>query len=119
MTAMLSSGAITRARDRGPCHIPGAFTVSGGNSRVQHPAPPAHTSALLTPVQGDRPYKLVMRVRFPSPAPMCSPRSEGTRTVVAMLWRPFSMASRVIGVPLSPRGAAVAESLYHVLYHRS
>src|SRR6266571_173291 len=42
------------------CHTPGASTVSGGNSRVQHPAPPAHISVLLTPVQGHRPSKLVV-----------------------------------------------------------
>src|SRR5215472_12970817 len=48
-----------------------------------------------------QPSKLVMRVRFPSPAPTCNPRSDGTRTVAAILWRSVSTASRAIHVPLS------------------
>ena len=56
-----------------------------------------------------QPSKLVMRVRFPSPAPMYNPRSEGTRSLVAILWRSVSVAGRAIHVPLRPLDAAFDE----------
>jgi hypothetical protein len=46
---------------------------------------PAHTSALLTFVSGYRPSKLVMRVRFPSPAPAEKTLVTGPKQVAALI----------------------------------
>ena len=49
---------------------------------------------------------------------MYNPRSEGTRSLVAILWRSVSVAGRAIQLPLSPLGAAFDESPgAHVVSH--
>ena len=48
---------------------------------------------------------------------MYNPRSEGTRSLVAILWCSVSVAGRAIHVPLSPLGAAFGESPARILYH--
>ena len=62
-------GDLTRKRSVVQVHV--APPVP---SRQPSQTPPAHASALLTPGQGCRSSKLVMRVRFSSPAP---PKSAG------------------------------------------
>ena len=100
----------------------GRFGLDAGNRYAvdAHPVP----DTLSTGTRGRssmaelQPSKLVMRVRFPSPAPMYKPRSEGTRTVVAILWRSVSVAGRARHVPLGPLGAAFDESPgAHVVSH--
>ena len=60
--------------------------------------PPAGTrgrSSMAEP----QPSKLVMRVRFPSPAPTTKPRSEGVRPVGSYPTGPPLQGSRAIYVP--------------------
>src|SRR5215470_11987331 len=72
--------ALGRGRCGRATHGPQATSSHGYKQslRTLSTGGPAGTSFLVGRFPYHRPSKLVMRVRFPSPAPLCLPRSEGT-----------------------------------------
>jgi hypothetical protein len=72
--ALACPGSLLRLR----YHRTGTLSVL-----TRYQARSSHRARGRSSMAEPQPSKLVMRVRFPSPAPTCNPRSEGDHTVTA------------------------------------
>jgi hypothetical protein len=85
------------------CPTGGAPASSHGHSETGHQDPRRLQSQQVAAIQRHRLPKLIVRVRFPSPAP--SPRSETDRLVTGMIAVPRRLSVGLVHVLSSKRSA--------------